>query len=225
MTTGIAITWNDILMVARDEADDLSKLDLFSLDIIARIDVADAPSMTEYEINIDGDLYSYEREVDQTTEAATQGIINMINSNRTLFYKVSAVIGDFNDQLLICSKKCFDPIPVTVGVYLSIAAGSPLAIGGRSFILEETALKCKESVYKDHWKKAQAYYAAHIAVQAKLPATGLGSLSSESFPEGQVSYLIPTLNPKADEEILMTTYGRRYNSIKKSRIVKFRVFG
>lgn len=221
----IATNWNNVLLVAKDEKKDLEKLELFSLDILARIDVEDAPSLTIYEITIGSEVVTYERQVAETTAESTQFLIDAVNNTRALYYDVTAIKGDFEDQILIQSKECFADIEVSVGSYLTAQTGKPFAIGGRSFILEEVANRCKESVFGKNWKHAQTYLAAHLAVQAKLPAPGLGSLSTESYPGGTLSFLIPALNPKADEEILMTTYGKRYNSFRKRRTVTYRVYG
>ncbi len=223
----IAATWEDVLFVGNVKRDEFEQ---FTLDILAEVIVEDAADGFVYEVKLDGVSYTYTRQTGETNKEVAANWITDLLSQRALFYKFDFAVGqDFEDTIAVKSKKELIFLPITLeSANLSIresdTAGEPLKFGGRSNILLEVARRCKLQFYTNRLGDAQKYLAAHFAFQSLQPMEGRGTISSEDFDGESTSWLIPTLNPKAAEENLMTVVGKRFMQIKSSRTVRFRFY-
>lgn len=221
----IAATWEDVLFVGQYSRDEFER---FTRDTIAEVIVEDAAEGFSYELTLDGTLYTYPRQPGETNAEVAANWVAELSNQRPLFYKfVFQVNGDFGDTIDVQPKQELLLFPVSVGANLTLRTSdtpteTPLKYGGRSNILLETARRCKEAVYGVRLGDAQKYLAAHFAAQSLLPPEGRGTVSSEAFEGESTSWLIPTLNPKASEEDLMTIYGKRFLRIRSSRLVRYR---
>lgn len=222
----IAATWQDVLFVG---ASILSDLEKFTLDVIAEAIIKDAADGFIYELTLNNDLYTYTRQAGETNaQAATNWIADLL-AQRTLFYDFSfSINADFDDTINIHPKQELILFPIAAAANITLRESAdpekPLKYGGRSNILLETGRRCKLKVYGDRLGDAQKYLATHFAAQSLLPPEGRGTISSEAFEGESTSWLIPTLNPKAGEEDLMTIFGKRFMNIRKTRIVRYRVY-
>lgn len=222
----IAATWDDVLFVGQYSRDEL---ELFTRDILVEVIVNNAPNDFVYQMTLDGEVYNYTRQIGETNEDVAANWIADLSASRELFYKFIFETGeDFDDIIAVQPKQELLFFPVTVGSNLTLRESSepdtPLKYGGRSNILLETARRCKLSVYNDRLGDAQKYLAAHFALQSLAPPPGQGTTSNESFDGESISYTMPTNNPKAGEEELMTIAGKRFLRIRSSRIVRYRVY-
>lgn len=222
----IAATWEDVLFIGEYFRDDLEK---FTRDILVEAIIETAAPGFIYTMTLDGDTYTYPRQAGETNEQAAANWITELSAQRALFYKFVFEVGaDFADTIAVKPKQELIFFPVTTGANLTLressTPGQPLKYGGRSKILMETARRCKFSVYESRLGDAQKYLAAHFAAQSLLPPEGRGTISSEEFDGESTSWLIPTLNPKANEEDLMTIFGKRFLRIRLTRIVRYRVY-
>ena len=221
----IAATWEDVIFVGQYSRDELEQ---FTRDTLAEVIIGDAAEGFSYELTLDGDLYTYPRQAGETNAEVAANWIAELSNQRPLFYKfVFQLNGDFNDTIDIQPKQELLIFPVSVGANLTLRQSdapteTPLKYGGRSNILLETARRCKEKIYGTRLGDAQKYLAAHFALQALAPPPGQGTVSSEAFEGESTSWTMPTNNPKAHEEELMTIAGKRFLRIRSTRLVRYR---
>lgn len=77
------------------------------------------------------------------------------------------------------------------------------------------------SRFGDDTFDARRYYAAHIASMAINPAAGEGTQSSVSIDSFSSGVTLAVNNPKPDENILSTVYGREYWKLMQSNFQHF----
>jgi len=222
----IAATWDDVLSVGHDSREELEK---FTRDTLVEVIINDAATGFSYELTLDGVLYTYPRQAGETNADVAANWITELSNQRALFYKFVFAIGDdFNDTIAVKSRQELIFLPVSVGANMELResseSGKPLKYGGRSNILLEVARRCKLAFYNTRLGDAQKYLAAHFAFQSLLPPEGRGTISSEAFDGESTSWLIPKLNPKANEEEPMSIVGTRFLRIRSSRTVRYRRF-
>jgi len=221
----IAATWKDVLAAGRYYNADLQ---VFSLDILAEIIIGDAAEGFVYEMTLNAELYTYTRQAGESNADVAIAWIDDLKSQRLIFYKFDFEIqSDFDDTIVIYDKTELELLEntVSVGANLTIDSDRSSIYGLRSEILLETGRRCKEQIYGDRLRDAQKYLAAHFALQTLVPAAGQGNVSSESFEGESTSWTMPRNNPKAGQEDLLTIMGARFLQIRRTRIVKYRVYG
>lgn len=222
----IAATWQDVLYVGgMDKKADLEK---FTLDKLAEVIIEDQIDNFTYELVLDGTTVPYVKPAGESNPDIALNYITALKATRALFYKFDfAVNSDFNDTIDVFLERELVPLPISgTGVTLreSDDPDEPLKYGGRARILLDVANRVRLNVYQEFLTEAQKLLAAHFAFQSLLPPEGRGTISSEVFEGESTSWLIPKLNPKADQEDLMTLVGTRFYRIRKSRIVPYRQY-
>ena len=220
----IAATWQDVLNTGRYYDVELRE---FSLDVFAEVVVGSASEGFIYTITLNGTDYTYTRQAGETEADIAAAWITQLKTERLPFYTFDfRVQSDFDDTIVIENKEelTLDANTVSVGANLTIDAARSNQYGLRSEILLETARRCKESVYGFRLRDAQKYLAAHFATQTFVPSAGQGNVSGESFEGESTTWTMPRNNPKANEEDLLSIFGARFQQIRKTRIVPYRVY-
>lgn len=221
----IAATWEDVLFIGNYNRTDLEK---FTLDILAEVTIETAAAGFSYQMTLDGTIYTYPRQPEETNADVATNWITELLSRRALFYKFDFAKGDFDDTIAVKSKKELVFLPVAVGANLTLRESetpkTPLKYGGRANILLEVARRCKLAFYQTRLGDAQKYLAAHFAFQSLQPPEGRGTVAGETFEGESTAWTLPVNNPKAGEEILVTMAGKRFNQIRSSRTVRYRFY-
>ena len=83
-------------------------------------------------------------------------------------------------------------------------------------VLDEATRRVPEVRFTTDTFDARRYYAAHIAALAITPSAGEGTRSSESIGSVSTGVTLAVNNPKPEDSILETQYGRNYWRILKA---------
>lgn len=225
----LLISWTDVALVALSEPD-LIRIEKFSHDLAAVLTVAAGAENDIYSFTINGESISYTRQANETETDVVTAIVNVINTNRVLFRllysqtkpanPVDRAGANFDDELEVLSLVPWGTLVIDNLVKVTLTEGvdgEPIRLGGRSRVLELAARRCSERYYQGDIKRAQSLYAAHRAVMAISPAAGQGTKASENIDGESQAWTMPTNNPRPDQELLMTVYGKELWSMRRRK--------
>ena len=229
--TGLLINWTDVVEVAKTEQD-LRKLDVYSFDLMAVASIAPGATNDQYSIVINSESVDVFWSEGDTEGGVSAKLVNAINNNRVI-YRIAHAQGkqentidrkgaNFAEELEIMSTECWAPLIISKSTNIGLMEGldgEPIRLGGRSRIMEFTAEWIKASFYGTWTKTAQALFAAHRGTMFAGPSAGQGTKASESYAGESMAWTMPTNNPTAKEELLVTNYGKILNGIKE-KIIK-----
>ncbi len=246
--SNLVIDWTHVLELSLDDIDRMADVHLFSRDLGTVLTVKSAIEGEPHSLTIGGETLSYTAQANDDTKAVAQALITAINSNVNLHPLVAAegppavtekslraytwfgASGDNQLEIRAVLPFAFFPVSGTEPLKITPFQNTnlePIRLGGRSRILEQVANRTLQYKNSRDLFYMQANLAAHIAAQNLVPAPGQGTISSETFEGEGMSWTMPTNNPRADQEKLMTVYGKRYLDLirgKRARIYvrKFR---
>jgi len=95
--------------------------------------------------------------------------------------------------------------------------------GQEKLIIDMATRRISRAKFNDDTFDARRYYAAHTASMAINPPAGEGTQASESIGSVSAGVTLAVNNPKPDQNILSTIYGREYWRILQSNYRPFHV--
>lgn len=90
-------------------------------------------------------------------------------------------------------------------------------------VIDMATRKISRVKFNDDTFDARRYYAAHTASMAVNPPAGEGTQSSESIGSVSAGVTLAVNNPKPDQNILSTVYGREYWRLLQANFQSFQV--